>query len=209
MEKDNRALDKNENTSYDAAYKAVRTNIEFLHTEQDLKVILVVAPEEQSGKCKFVQNLAIVLASKERKVLLMDCDLHQGILTKYMGMDDDAGVSELLSISSTKEKREQIVQNVYFMPCGKIVGDPSELFLSYKAGDCLKDLCQEYDYIILDAPAMQEANDAIDLSRVADGVVMLIQADTTKMKSAENCKKRLQAVNAKIIGAVLNGGESI
>ena len=43
---------------------------------------------------------------------------------------------------------------------------------------------------------------------MADGVVVLMQADTTKMQSAENCKKKLQAVNAPILGAVLNGSEA-
>ena len=72
----------------------------------------------------------------------------------------------------------------------------------------LAELRAEYDYIILDAPAVQTASEAIDLSRMADGVVVLMQADTTKMQSAENCKKKLQAVNASILGAVLNGSEA-
>lgn len=209
MKKDNRVVDKNENAPYDEAYKALRTNIDFLHTEQNLKVILVVAPEEQSGKYNFVRNLAVVLASKERKVLLMDCDLREGTLTKYMGMDTGVGVSELLRTGRIEDKWKQIAQDVSFLPCGEIVGDPSELFLAHKSAECLKNLDQEYDYIVLDAPAVQTATDAIDLSRIADGVVMLIQADTTRMQSAEACKKRLQAVNAKIIGAVLNGGEPL
>ena len=93
MKMKNRMVDKSRNTPYDEAYKALRTNLEFLHTAQDLRVILLVAPEEQSGKCAFVQNLAVVLASQERQVLLMDCDLRCGALTKHLSTAAGVGVS--------------------------------------------------------------------------------------------------------------------
>lgn len=209
MKMKNRMVDKSRNTPYDEAYKALRTNLEFLHTAQDLRVILLVAPEEQSGKCAFVQNLAVVLASKERQVLLMDCDLRCGALTKHLSTAAGGGVSELLAAEQKPMKKvQQIAQNVDFLPCGAAAADPSELFLSRTAVDRLAELRAEYDYIILDAPAVQTASEAIDLSRMADGVVVLMQADTTKMQSAENCKKKLQAVNASILGAVLNGSEA-
>lgn len=102
MKMKNRMVDKSRNTPYDEAYKALRTNLEFLHTAQDLRVILLVAPEEQSGKCAFVQNLAVVLASKERQVLLMDCDLRCGALTKHLSTAAGGGVSELLEQSKSR-----------------------------------------------------------------------------------------------------------
>ena len=192
MKMKNRMVDKSRNTPYDEAYKALRTNLEFLHTAQDLRVILLVAPEEQSGKCAFV-----------------DCDLRCGALTKHLSTAAGGGVSELLAAEQKPVKKvQQIAQNVDFLPSGAAAADPSELFLSRTAVDRLAELRAEYDYIILDAPAVQTASEAIDLSRMADGVVVLMQADTTKMQSAENCKKKLQAVNASILGAVLNGSEA-
>lgn len=209
MKMENRVVDKSRNAPYDEAYKALRTNLEFLHTAQDLRVILLAAPEEQSGKCAFAQNLAVVLASKERKVLLMDCDLRSGALTKHLGATAGNGVSELLAAEQKPEENvQQIAQNVDFLPCGAAAADPSELFLSRAAAARLAELRVEYDYIVLDAPAAQTASDVIDLSRMADGVVVLMQADTTKMQSAEICKNKLQAVNAPILGAVLNGSEA-
>lgn len=105
MKMKNRMVDKSRNTPYDEAYKALRTNLEFLHTAQDLRVILLVAPEEQSGKCAFVQNLAVVLASKERQVLLMDCDLRCGALTKHLSTAAGVGVSELLAAEQKPVKK--------------------------------------------------------------------------------------------------------
>ena len=134
MKMKNRMVDKSRNTPYDEAYKALRTNLEFLHTAQDLRVILLVAPEEQSGKCAFVQNLAVVLASKERQVLLMDCDLRCGALTKHLSTAAGVGVSELLAAEQKPVKKvQQIAQNVDFLPCGAEAADPSELFLSRTA----------------------------------------------------------------------------
>lgn len=94
-------------------------------------------------------------------------------------------------------------------PCGAAAADPSELFLSRTAVDRLAELRAEYDYIILDAPAVPDSFlKQFDLSRMADGVVVLMQADYHEDAERRNCKKKLQAVNASILGAVLNGSEA-
>lgn len=158
MKMKNRMVDKSRNTPYDEAYKALRTNLEFLHTAQDLRVILLVAPEEQSGKCAFVQNLAVVLASKERQVLLMDCDLRCGCpdeASEHSGGGRCVGTAGSRAKAGEKSAADCAECGLPALRCA--AADPSELFLSRTAVDRLAELRAEYDYIILDAPAVPDS----------------------------------------------------
>ena len=156
---------------------------------------------------RFAANLGVTMASGERKVLLVDGDLRTGALTKLLGSDkESSGLTGLLE--GGKNLEQTVVPtgtpNLDLLPSGEKCADPAQLFSGKDAGAALRALRDAYDYVIVFAPDVERFTDAVVLSQTVDGAVLLLDAETTKLRKAESCKAKLEAVNAPILGAVLN-----
>ena len=170
-------------------------------------MILLVSPQKDELAARFAANLGVTMASGERKVLLVDGDLRTGALTKLFGSDkESSGLTGLLE--GGKNLEQTVVPtgtpNLDLLPSGEKCADPAQLFSGKDAGAALRALRDAYDYVIVFAPDVERFTDAVVLSQTVDGAVLLLDAETTKLRKAESCKSKLEAVNAPILGAVLN-----
>jgi len=188
------------------AIRTIRTGIMLSAIDNPHKVILVTSSVPGEGKSTVAANLAIAMGKLER-VLLLDADLRRPTVGKHFGMNTkERGLSELVSGAATfkdcLERNEEY--NIDVMHAGIIPPNPLELLASNRFKAVLKSMENHYDRIIIDSTPVQAVSDALVLSKFAKGVVYVVKADATPDRVIKNCFKRLQEVDAPIIGVVLN-----
>lgn len=198
--------------AYREAYKSLRTNLNFVSVNNQYKTIGITSAVPGEGKTSISINLAITLAEAGHKVMLVDCDLRRPQIHKYLKIhNNELGVSTILSGQSTLEESIFVPTQykIDVLCAGIIPPNPAELLGSAKMGELIAELKDRYDYVIFDTPPASLVTDSSELSCMLDGVVLVIQQKNTRIDLVLEAKKRLESVNANIIGAVLNGYKDV
>jgi len=193
--------------AYVEAYKSLRTNLKFASMSNDLKKIAVTSAIPGEGKSNVVINLAVSLAQEGNKVLVVDCDLRKPIMHKYLKIRiKNKGVTTVLSGESTLN--DSIVNfrdiGISVLCAGLIPPNPAEILASTKMKELIDELSEKYDYVLFDTPPVSVVTDAAVLSRYVDGVVLVVRQGHVTIETAKIAMKNLQAVNAPVIGAIMN-----
>ncbi len=194
---------------YTEAYKALRTNVEFLSAANNAKKIVVTSSLSGEGKTCLSINLAISLAQTGKKVIILDCDLRKPKVHRYLRIKHSAqyGVSTVLSGAAEMDSSIGYLEdiNLYVMLAGPTPPNPSELLNSEKAKKLFDNLAERFDYIICDTAPAAIVTDAVALSQHCDGVIFVIRQNYSTVDQVKEVISRLESVNAKIFGTVLNG----
>ncbi len=203
-----RSLHKNLRFAAMEQYKLLRTNLSFVLPE-DLKcpIIGVTSSAQGDGKSTTAINLAYVLATDKKRVLLIDGDMRLPSIAKKMDMIGTFGLSNLLVTQSVEDVecfRSDILENWYIIPAGNLPPNPSELLGSTKMQKLLDSLAEQFDYIILDLPPVNAVSDAIAVSRWISGMLLVVRQNYTNKKDIENCVRQLTFSNVKVLGCVMN-----
>ena len=208
------------------AYKSLRTNLEFLAATSDCKTILITSSVPGEGKSNVAVNLAITLADSGKRVVLVDCDMRKSTISRYLHIPrDHIGITNTITGKDRTQLANALVNfkdlGIVVLPVGTIPPNPSELLATKAMESTFAALKQVYDYIIVDTPPVSVVTDAAVLckyadgallvvrpaviSRVSDGVLLIVRPGVTTIQGAQLSKKNLEAVNARILGVVMNG----
>lgn len=191
------------------AYRSLRSNIEYSSFDDEYRVIVVTSSVPGEGKSTTAGNLAIALAQSGNKVLLVDCDMRKPSIHKKFKISNAAGTAELLlRKKSFEEVANDYNENLTIITAGKIPPNPSEMLASRAMTAFIKEMKDEFKYIILDTPPLQAVTDAQVLSTKADGVLLVVRAGSTKKELVSNSVDLINKVHGKVIGTVLNGVEN-
>ncbi len=170
-------------------------------------MVLVASASPREGKTVCSANLAITIAQAGSSVVILDCDMRRPEIHKVFNTKRDKGISSILVGSSAL--KDVIVptdiENLDVVPCGPIPPNPSEILGSQKMLHVIEALKKKYTLIVIDSSPVTAVTDAVVLSHGVDGVLMVIRAADTPRQIVQNSLTQLKAVNAHIIGAVLNG----
>jgi capsular exopolysaccharide synthesis family protein len=189
------------------SYRALRTSLLLSNLGSPPKVIMVTSALPQEGKTTTSINVAVVLAQKGVRVLLIDADLRRPSIHKTLGMGPRSGLSNVLTGSTTLEQaisRTPILPNLYILPAGTPPPNPAELLASSNMRDMLAQLREQYDHVVVDTPPCLSVTDAVVLSPRADAVVLVIRSGQTTKQSLRRARDIFAQVNAKLIGVLLN-----
>lgn len=191
-------------------YRTIRTNIEYSNVDQDKKTILVTSSDKNEGKTTTVSNLAVSFANLNKKILLIDCDLRNASIHKMFRLNNIYGLTDILAKDRAVDKciQETELENLYVLTAGAIPPNPAEILSSEKMKNLIEDLKNIYDYIFIDTPPIGLVTDAGALSSFIDGVVLVVKSESIEKKYLEETKKKLDAVDARILGAILNSYKS-
>lgn len=191
-------------------YRTIRTNIEYSNVDQNTKTILVTSSDKNEGKTTTVSNLAVSFANLNKKVLLIDCDLRNASIHKMFKINNIYGLTDILAKDRAVDKciQETELENLYVLTAGAIPPNPAEILSSEKMKNLIEDLKNIYDYIFIDTPPIGLVTDAGVLSSFIDGVVLVVKSESVEKKYLEETKKKLDAVDARILGAILNSYKS-
>lgn len=195
--------------AYREAYKAMRTNFKFLTDINGRKKIIVTSALQKEGKTSVSINLAATLAENGEKVILIDCDLRNPTVYRYLMVraDTEFGLTSILTSEDIAEKfriyKHPKLQFSYIL-VGTIPPNPAELLGSDRMKKLLETLSRSYDYIICDCPPVGVVTDAALLSRSCDGVLMVVRQNYASREQVRMAKQKLDAVQANIMGIVMN-----
>lgn len=193
---------------YTEAYKALRTNVEFLSAANNAKKILVTSSLSGEGKTCLSINLAISLAQTGKKVIILDCDLRKPKVHRYLRIKHSSqyGVSTVLSGAAELDSAIGYLEemNLYVMLAGPTPPNPSELLNSERSKTMFDKLSERFDYIICDTAPAAIVTDAVALSQHCDGAIFVIRQNYATIDQVREAISRFESVNAKILGTVLN-----
>ena len=189
------------------SYRSLRTAILLSSFKGPPKLLLVTSPLPGEGKTTTAVNIAVVLAQKGSRVLLIDCDLRRPTIHKIFDIPSQPGLSDFLVgvADSDAVICPTSLANLSVIPAGAIPPQPAELLGSAVMKNCLNRWRQEYDFIIIDSPPALSVTDAVLLSADVDSVLLVLRAGHTTKTALRRTCGILGQVNAKILGTVLNG----
>src|ERR1700733_8979714 len=189
------------------SYRALRTSLLLSNLGAPPKVIMVTSALPQEGKTTTSINVAVVLAQKGVRVLLIDADLRRPSIHKTLGMGPHSGLSNVLTGSTNLENAitsTKVLPNLFVLPAGTPPPNPAELLASSNMRDVLIQLREQYDHIVIDTPPSLSVTDAVVLSPRADAVVLVIRSGQTTKQALRRSRDILTQVNAKVVGVLLN-----
>lgn len=192
------------------AYRGIRTGIYYSSPEFSPRVILVTSSLPQEGKTEVSTLLALSLAQGNERVLLIDGDLRKPRIEKLFNVDrNQPGLSEILSGQTKLAEAAQATDfpRLEIVTGGRIPANPAELINSHRFEELLTEARKRWDRIIIDSPPLLSVTDAVILGRMVDGVVMVLRAGSTPGKIAAFGREKLEQVNARMIGVILNGAD--
>ncbi|WP_288479643.1 CpsD/CapB family tyrosine-protein kinase [uncultured Clostridium sp.] len=190
------------------SYRTLRTNIKYSSFDKEMKRILFTSSIPGEGKSTTASNIALAFAQEEKKVIIIDCDLRRSHVHKEFNVSNRTGLTNVLI---SKEDLNKHIQNynkyLDILTAGVVPPNPSEMLSSKAMSDLLDKLDKEYDVIIIDSPPVKAVTDAQILSRIVDGVVLVVRSGFSKKEAVLETKSEIEKVGGKIIGTVLNRAE--
>lgn len=194
------------------AHKRLRTNVLFsFPDESDCRVIGVTSTMAHEGKSTTAINLAYDIAQAGKKVLLIDADMRLSRFSKILDVKQAPGLSNLLVGATGSEEtvvqRSEMLGNLSIITCGSIPPNPSELLSSKRMGVLLDTLKKVYKYIIIDLPPISAVSDALVVSKLTDGMVLIVRQDFADKRLLDDAVRQLRFNDANIIGFVVNCAE--
>lgn len=192
------------------SYRTLRTNIQLTNLDHPPKSLVITSSAPLEGKSTTALNLAVALAQKESKVLLIDADLRKSVIHKLLRLDNSTGLTDAILNHSRLEaavKRPNNIDNLWVLTSGSTPSNPSELLGSSRMKALMEQVTKEYDYVIFDTPPLISVSDSAILASQADGVLLVISPGKVKREIVRRTKELLERIGTPVLGCVFNGVE--
>ncbi|MCX2747052.1 polysaccharide biosynthesis tyrosine autokinase [Arthrobacter sp. MI7-26] len=188
------------------SFRQLRTNLQFANVGGVAKTVLLTSSLPGEGKSTTATNLAIALAQAGQTVCLIDADLRRPMLSEYLGLERNSGLTTALVGAADINDLLQPWGNddLFVLTSGQIPPNPSELLGSEAMRDLLARLEKVFDIIVIDAPPLLPVTDAAVLSQYVGGVVVVVGSERTKRHDLARALSALELVDAKVLGIALN-----
>ena len=191
------------------ALRTLRASILLSSADHPPRIVMVSSALQGEGKTTIASNLAGVLTQGTYRVVLIDADLRLAGLSKLFFDQQNPsaiGLSDHLTGQAALDQvlRPTSVPGLDIIPAGNQAPDPAELLGSRAMQGLVATLRDKYDFVLIDAPPVLPVADSLMLSRVVDSVVLVVRSAVTERKYAQEARRRLLAIHARILGVVLN-----
>ena len=205
------------------AFRALRTNLQFLRLEMKGKLFLITSSFVQEGKTLNVVNLALSMAQVGNKVLLVDADLRKPMVHRVFGLPREPGITDyVLGNYHWREVTNSIadvmlgdfgiddilqtpgMDNMNIVTAGTKPPNPTEILSSSRFKEFLTEAANEYDFIFVDSPPVLPVADATEMAPLMDGVFIVYTVGKIGRGILKRAKSTLDNVEARVLGVILN-----
>lgn len=171
------------------------------------KVLMVTSLLENEGKSTVAVNLALAMAQKYNKVLLIDCDLRKPAC--YMLLEQHAITSGLKDVLTGSAKLSDVLirhksNNLFLLLEKKGVRNSGDLIASENMKALIAWARREFDFVVLDLPPMSAASDAESVMEFADSSVLVVRQNAAPTPAINKAVATLKSGKARLMGCVLN-----
>jgi capsular exopolysaccharide synthesis family protein len=187
------------------AYRTLRAAVLFTAAKQRASTILITSPHGEDGKTTVTANLGVVIANTGKRVILVSADRRRPRLHRLFGTEDHSGLTQL--VNGDHFPADLLVSpgidNLRLLPSGQSQDASDDLFTSSAMRNLLRELRLHADIILIDAPPILPVADTLTLAPLVDAVLLVVQTGTPRA-GVVRARQRLDLVNARVIGSVLN-----
>lgn len=188
------------------AYRSLRARLLAMTDRWGLKTVMVASPTPESGTTAIAANLAVSMAATGRRVALVSADLRTPDLHRYFGMDNDRGLSNVLTGELAPSEATQEppgLETLQVLPAGPAVIKPAELLQSGPMRIVLDERAEVSDYVVVEAPPALSASEALTLAPMVDGIVVVADARHATREELAEVGDQLRLVGGNVVGAVI------
>ncbi|NDJ24617.1 polysaccharide biosynthesis tyrosine autokinase [Nostoc sp. B(2019)] len=188
------------------AYQMLQANLNFLSSDQKLKAIVVTSSVSKEGKSEVAANLAVTMAQLGRRVLLVDADMRHPVQHHIWEITNSVGLSNVIVDRVTLDAAvQEVMLNLYVLPSGVVPPNPVALLDSKRMAALVTSFAENYDFVIFDTPTLAGTADAAVLSKLADGILLVVRPGVINYASANAAKEFLKQSGQQVLGMVING----
>ena len=196
-------------THFLESFRSLNTNIKLLGSDTSIRTFVISSSIPSEGKSTVSCHLAQAAAAMGQKVLVIDADLRRPQIHRWIGVKNEAGLSNVLATGLDIESA--IVNlprwgNLSVIPAGDIPPDPTRLLSSQKMYALMDQLkaSKQYDLIIYDTPPILEFADGRILSSHTDGVVLIVRIGKTDRFLLKQNLDNIRMSNVPVLGVIAN-----
>jgi tyrosine-protein kinase Etk/Wzc len=202
-------VDKNPKSVISEAFRSIRTNLQFISSEEGAKVMAVTSTISGEGKTFNAINLAGVIAFSGKKVIILDLDMRKPKIHIGFNVENNHGMSTLLI---GKDQPEDCIMhsnlpNLDFITAGPIPPNPAELIINPRMDILINQLKQMYDIIICDTPPVGIVSDGIPVIQKADYPLYILRANYSRKMFIVQINKLMTDNKVTNLSVILNGVE--
>lgn len=171
------------------------------------RVVMFAGVEPGNGCSRICAKTAEVLAANiPGTVCVIDANLRTPSLPEYFGVTNHRGLTDsLLQDGPVRGFTKQLrPANLWLLSCGALAVDSPNLLRTEKLQARLVELRQQFDFILMDVPALNQYADAAAVAKLCDGIILVLEANSTRREAARKMAESLQLTKTPILGAVLN-----
>lgn len=191
---------------FSESYQMLQTNLKFLRSDNTIKVIVITSSIPQEGKSTVTANLALSMAQRGQKVLLVDADLHRPQQHQVSNLSNQVGLSNVLVGEIEYQAAiKQVTNNLDVLTAGVAPPNPIALLDSQAMTSLVEQFSADYDFVIIDTPPLMAASEALVLGKMADGVVLVVRPGLVDSVGVNLAKERLEQSDQNVLGIVVNG----
>jgi succinoglycan biosynthesis transport protein ExoP len=192
-------------SGFSEAYYSLRTALQFSTPDGAPSSLVVTSARPAEGKSTTAYAVALNLARVGKRVLLIDGDLRNPSMHRAVGVENERGMSNLLSgsadLAGVMLRTGQ--ENLFFIPCGPLPPNPAELWGGDRLHQFLVETRSSFDHVVFDGPPVLGFADAPMLAAAVNGTLFVLESRGTRRGQARGALRRLQVGRAHLLGAVL------
>ncbi len=189
------------------SFRSLRTSVLLSTAPRPPQTLLVTSAQMGEGKTSTATNLALSFAQRQGPVLIIDADMRRPSVAKTLGVGNEKGLSSFLTGAHLLDEvliQYERIPNLWILPAGPRPPDPAELLSSHMMDATLKDLMKRFTQVVIDSPPLLLVTDAVILSAMVDGVIMVVSSGTTARGALSRAHRILENAGSRVLGMVLN-----
>ena len=187
------------------AYRTLRTNLLYAFADSAPQVLVLTSPGHREGKSATCANLGVLLAQVGKNVLILDCNLRKPSQHKIFGSRNTAGIVDaVVGERSLQEFWQEPLPGLKLIVAGAPPPNPAEVVSSERFAELVRQLRHQFDYVLIDAPAVGPTPDPAILAVQSDGVLLVFDAQNTRKGAFRQSLRSLEIVGANVLATVMN-----
>lgn len=206
LKKSEAVFTESPNSAIAESFRNLRSSLFLRLKNEKTKIIIISSSQSQEGKSFVSFNLATSIASVGVKTIVVDCDLRRPVMHDKFMIENSAGVSNFLLKTARPDDiiHNTSVENLYFIPAGPILPNPSELISAGALDDLIEYLKTKFEYIIIDTPPLGLVADTIQLMKYSSHIIVIARINYTRKDILTNALVLLESNNINNYEVVVN-----